>query len=687
MYPIYEVRLTEEPRCFPVHIGGRILRATRNLRAMLRQLREIQHVQKHPPAELAAKLLELRNNPLRCRELIWIDALCIDQDDLKERAAQVALMSLIYKRAKNCTVWLGQIDQHTNTAMDLLDDFSVHLRDRLSQDGFTKSRPEFMRWIFNLPSESIAALLALFRRTWFSRVWVRQEIFLSQEVGGLCGTVLFRFLPLIELGSIINSTHLSTSLISIARNGGIPTAPTFTSPEPGLVEDVSRNILNMGTLVNAISYNRLPSFRDAMVMAMGCASTDPRDKIYGVLSLISEFQSEAGTPVIDADYTLPVERVYVKATAAIATCAEKSLDFLEFCHPRQLKTLKSLPSWCPDYACSNPIVHGSDAIAHLVESLWPSRPRINVVRDSLLEVDGFRYDVITQTYTNLTTPDAIQILKLVAGLKLEDSGSPKRNRPGRVELLWRLLLKDKFSSQAPAHPVAGLFLPQMIATLITTPGVPRDEADQPVSAMERKLEIQEALEQLYIITAELIDLEADASPFLFDLEALQAIIEEFKATEPVSYDDISQNAYSKLLESSLSSMRRQAVYAGLSSELDAVIGAGAYVASPDSKFPFDPKMFLGTWASNVLPVLVGYRADSLIFASQRSTTLGMGCKTTMPGDEIWIIHGVTDPVILRHLENGNYEFCGKVHVQGIVYDDTAEEREHWLTMTQKVTIQ
>lgn len=41
------------------------------------------------------------------RELIWIDAVCINQDDIAERSAQVQIMKDIYDAARRVSVWLG----------------------------------------------------------------------------------------------------------------------------------------------------------------------------------------------------------------------------------------------------------------------------------------------------------------------------------------------------------------------------------------------------------------------------------------------------------------------------------------------------------------------------------------------------------------------------------------------------
>lgn len=52
--------------------------------------------------------------------LFWIDYLCINQDDVPERAMQVALMGRLYQRAYRTIVWLGENTPDVRGAMGLL---------------------------------------------------------------------------------------------------------------------------------------------------------------------------------------------------------------------------------------------------------------------------------------------------------------------------------------------------------------------------------------------------------------------------------------------------------------------------------------------------------------------------------------------------------------------------------------
>jgi len=69
---------------------------------------------------LAAVLRPLRFTKDAGTIPIWIDALCINQSDLDERGAQVAMMMFIYAQAECVHVWLGDKMGPSADAMETL---------------------------------------------------------------------------------------------------------------------------------------------------------------------------------------------------------------------------------------------------------------------------------------------------------------------------------------------------------------------------------------------------------------------------------------------------------------------------------------------------------------------------------------------------------------------------------------
>ncbi|PMD32475.1 HET-domain-containing protein [Hyaloscypha variabilis F] len=52
--------------------------------------------------------------------VVWIDAICINQDDIQERSLEVARMGFIYNKARQVIVWLGPHTENSELAIETL---------------------------------------------------------------------------------------------------------------------------------------------------------------------------------------------------------------------------------------------------------------------------------------------------------------------------------------------------------------------------------------------------------------------------------------------------------------------------------------------------------------------------------------------------------------------------------------
>ena len=105
---------------------------------------------------LYAALSRLRDRFIE--RIIWVDALCINQENLKEREHQVQSMSKIYGQASRVIVWLGKA---ANDSDRVLEEIRIAANDESTNSLEDKTIQE--------------AFLALLRRTWFQRIWVREQ--------------------------------------------------------------------------------------------------------------------------------------------------------------------------------------------------------------------------------------------------------------------------------------------------------------------------------------------------------------------------------------------------------------------------------------------------------------------------------------------------------------------------------
>ncbi|KAK4213362.1 heterokaryon incompatibility protein-domain-containing protein [Rhypophila decipiens] len=120
---------------------------------------------------LALKYLRLARHP----RVLWVDSICIDQRNDDERSQQVQMMSRIYTRSKQVTIWLGEDTDESKLAIDFINNEIMHLN---NFDTLCSDKRYSDKW---------RALMSLMQREWFSRRWVVQEIALANKARLYCG--------------------------------------------------------------------------------------------------------------------------------------------------------------------------------------------------------------------------------------------------------------------------------------------------------------------------------------------------------------------------------------------------------------------------------------------------------------------------------------------------------------------
>jgi ankyrin repeat protein len=123
--------------------------------------------------------------------VLWIDAICIDQDNIEERGHQVRQMADIYKEAERVIIWLGLPTGETNFVIDSmkkLQELGIYYacnNDWKTSDGrwlklWSLVQPELR----SIQHEGLESLLG---RPWFKRVWILQEVGNAQTAVVVCG--------------------------------------------------------------------------------------------------------------------------------------------------------------------------------------------------------------------------------------------------------------------------------------------------------------------------------------------------------------------------------------------------------------------------------------------------------------------------------------------------------------------
>lgn len=183
---------------------------------------------------------------------LWVDALCIDQMDLQERMHQVRIMPHIFRGAEEVLVWLGP----TNYKVDDL------------MDWFISQRVGF--YGFSTRLSQLSGIRDLCERSYWSRLWIFQELRSAKEITIMCGSHTFSWSEF-ERALFKSSKHVKLSAAQRMMHlcSGTPTS--------------------LWLLLQVTSH-------------LECH--DRRDKVYSLLSM-----AKTGSEGIDADYAMSLPQL------------------------------------------------------------------------------------------------------------------------------------------------------------------------------------------------------------------------------------------------------------------------------------------------------------------------------------------------------------------------------------------
>ncbi|KAF7885849.1 uncharacterized protein EAF02_004358 [Botrytis sinoallii] len=266
---------------------------------------------------LFAAMQKLRKTDVNRR--IWIDAICINQNDNDEKNTQVRLMREIYQKTERCLVWLGEFRnaKPVTTMFDL-----IRKGRELKSASDIKNLPpkdKYRFWeslgLLDIDDSAWETVNDIMTAPWWNRVWVIQEITFPKEVMVFCGDEEWDWDEMVELGKFVMG---SSSWVSF--------------------DDGNLNInINWGGLkqLSDMRSEKIQPLHKLLLAFRGRGATDPRDNIFALLSMDFD-QGEITVPLRAADLW--------------ARYMEKSYDLDEF-SDKFLKTpLKDLSE--KDYSMS-----------------------------------------------------------------------------------------------------------------------------------------------------------------------------------------------------------------------------------------------------------------------------------------------------------------------------------------------
>ncbi|KAK8109390.1 hypothetical protein PG999_007527 [Apiospora kogelbergensis] len=207
-------------------------------------------------------------------DYLWVDAICINQDDNQEKSAQVRCMDQTYKDASCVSVWLG------------LPALPEHI-----QIGRTSNAPIHTFEVD--PYESVDNWSDLANRPYWSRYWVIQEFLLGQNLWLYCGCTRMDWSDFQDL--VYREEDIQYNSLGYDALPSIP--PNASAAVP----------LLMGRSVDKFPEMPQP-FHILLIQHRNSQCKDPRDRVFALLGLVSQ-EEKSFLGRYFPDYTLPERHV------------------------------------------------------------------------------------------------------------------------------------------------------------------------------------------------------------------------------------------------------------------------------------------------------------------------------------------------------------------------------------------
>ncbi|TGO54994.1 hypothetical protein BCON_0098g00160 [Botryotinia convoluta] len=392
---------------------------------------------------------------------MWIDAICIDQENILERNQQVTIMRDIYALSDRVLIWIGDDLAYSKQAFETISKFAKLWQTRevtRLQAGDNRPPPRAKPSTAEKSSLVLQdvslwkSLFTLFSSTYFERTWIIQEIAVSTRSTVVCGTQQMNW-KLFHWGASFIST--TTSLLHRA-------------PDTRRLATIAA----IAGIQSMFKQNEMDCLSDYLRFVQASKCSDPRDKVFGLLGLrcnAEEILPHLAKNMLRVDYTKSVQQVYRDAAAYIIF----SQQDLEICYaqPLTLKIVQKLPSWVPDWSVRMEGAPAAFLVTHYkVCNFLPG----NIVIDGRsMYVDGLILDSIefaTSTMSSETPlPDIKRIilhLSKLTDLANVDCGEPGlaflyminylgcstyKNKESVLEALWRTLIGNTANFE-PAKP-------------------------------------------------------------------------------------------------------------------------------------------------------------------------------------------------------------------------------------------
>ncbi|KAM7217300.1 Heterokaryon incompatibility protein (HET) domain containing protein [Rhypophila decipiens] len=610
-------------------------------------------------------------------ELVWIDAICIDQGNIAEREDQVMMMGEIFERAEGILAWLGTSDEFTDDALKVIQNLTkvgkvctgeeemelerqkydwVTAADLLEPEAYEKLGIEF------ITLKEWRAWFGFVSRPYFRRAWIVQEVLKARKLDMCIHDV------------IITWRHFSKAVHFLEQ--------VWAWGGSQIINKVIADIFNPETKAeNSVDTWNLASFllrigarRHVALVVGGTRSqdragldvllqdhrdtqaTDPRDKVYAFIGLTSDPLGD-----LKVDYESPVEVIYTRTARHLCRLHE---DLRIFGHREPNRNLKNNnpPSWVPEFSAKHDggamkagAGGGNDWMASGGET-W--KPDNGLLEDRELQVRGRLLGVVHTICSSLLFRGAMDerwqgwrnLLRLLhatsCASKIQGHGHSPDATISPLENLARTLTRDTFRgiSPAPSAELANQFLNYLIDQYLHSYGKLEQTPESARIWNTRQMQI------IYTDAAHLND-----SSSIGDL--LSVLTDHELEGSHVRWDTFN----SRLDKAILYGTRVNGVYFGEQRQPATVEKILELELREHAFKDFEAQAEASLNNRTIYSVACGDMVQVVL-----------GPADGTRGDEVWVLDGVETPVVLRKMAEVRYEFVGEAYLHGMMHGEALE---------------
>ncbi|KAL8668853.1 MAG: hypothetical protein Q9168_006532 [Polycauliona sp. 1 TL-2023] len=357
---------------------------------------------------------------------LWIDAICVDQQNSEERGHQVQQMGSIFHQAERVRIWLGPESHNSSLAIDTLSSLATQVE---VDWGLLAIRPANTSVGDEIGPEwrpdtsyNKDTWLTLFRfvaRPWFRRLWIWQEVLLAKTAEMQCGH------DTLDWGRYRKAFFALYSASS-------PTFAGALSQDAIIFRDES--VQYSYNLVSRIAFKF--TFEGLLDSTRDCHCADPRDRVYALINILHPSDPIAG---LEPDYNKQPYLVFRDVILA-RLHRRGDLRMLAECELHNGDSAGNVRhSWIPDWSKPRTCLRFVSARAS-----WGSIAKAQVLDSGFLQATGclaakisYIEEVVIDSHTTL---DAIR--RLIERIKVY---RPLVEESQIIEELCRVLYVNMFS--------------------------------------------------------------------------------------------------------------------------------------------------------------------------------------------------------------------------------------------------